>query len=438
MFEILSQQLEKIFKRLKGKGRVTERDIDQTLRELRVVLLEADVNLKVVKSFTEMVKTRAIGQEVLESLTPAQQVIKIVKEELTKILGEEEVELRLSPTPPTTLLLIGLQGSGKTTTCAKLAHRFKAKGHSPLLVAADTKRPAAQEQLKILGSSMGIKTIFAHQDEDPKALILRIKELAIKESYEPIIVDTAGRLHIDQELMQELKIMKEAIATGEVILVLDAMTGQDAVNIAQTFNQELGFDGSILTKLDGDARGGAALSLRMVTQRPIKFVGTGEKVTDLELFYPERIASRILGMGDLLTLIERVQEKADLEEAKRAQQKLLKDEFDLEDFLKEIKRIKGMGSLDELMKMIPGIGKGLPQFETRDLSRTEAIINSMTPPERHTPRIINGSRRRRIAQGSGTSVREVNLLLAQFEEIKRLMKKMRKGRFGLMGQRFFI
>lgn len=428
MFEMLGQQLERVFKALKRKGRLNEKDVSAALKEMRLVLLEADVNFKVVKDLTEGIKNRAIGKEVLESLTPAQQVIKIVKEELSRILGEEAVELKLSSTAPTTILMVGLQGAGKTTTCAKLAHRFKAKGYSPLLVAADTKRPAAQEQLKILGSSIGVEVFLAAPDEDPKGLFLGVKERAARESHEPIIVDTAGRLHIDEELMDELKKMKGVMGHGEVILVLDAMTGQDAVNIAQTFNGKLGIDGAILTKLDGDARGGAALSLRMVTQRPIKFVGTGEGLDCLEIFYPERMASRILNMGDMLTLIEKVEEKVDLKEAKLTQQKLLRDEFDLEDFLGELQRIKGMGPLDELMKMIPGVGKKISGYDVKNLSRIEAIINSMTSPERQHPKIIDGNRRHRIARGSGTNVRDVNLLLKQFEEMRRLMKNMKKGK----------
>lgn len=429
MFELLGQQLERIFKTLKKKGRLNERDIDQALKEMRIVLLEADVNFRVVKDFIDCIKARAIGRDVLESLTPAQQVVKIVRDELTKILGGGMVELKPSVTGPTTILLIGLQGVGKTTTCAKLAHHFKTRGDSPLLVAADIKRPAAQEQLRILGSSIGINVYLAAQNEGAEGLILKVRELAAEESYDPIIVDTAGRLHIDNELMNELRRMKGAMSAGEILLVLDAMTGQDAVNIARTFNEELGFDGAILTKLDGDARGGAALSLRMVTGRPIKFIGTGEKIEDLEVFYPERMASRILGLGDMLTLIEKVEKEIDIEEARKTQKKLLRDEFNLEDFLVELRRVKGMGPLDELIKMIPGVGKNIPQIDVKNLSRIEAIINSMTPLERCSPRIIDGSRRRRIARGSGTTVTDVNQLLKQFEQMRSLMKRIKHGRF---------
>jgi signal recognition particle subunit SRP54 len=426
MFEAISEQFQRVFTLLGRKGRLSSKDIEEALRKMRLVLLEADVNFKVVKDFIDRVRVRSQGSEVLRSLTPHQQVIKIIKEEMTLLLGGESREMKLSPSALNVILLIGLQGSGKTTTCAKLANKLKAKGYSPLLLALDTKRPAATEQLEVLSKRIGVRMVPSREGDDPLDLLNRTKEMARRSSLNPILADTAGRLHIDHELMNELKRLKGGMGEGVLLLVLDAMTGQDGINIAKTFNEEVGFDGVVLTKLDGDTRGGVALSLRWVTQSPIMWVGVGEGIDDLERFHPDRMASRIMGMGDVLTLIEKAERQVDEDRARELHKKLRRQEFNLEDLLEEIKRVKRMGPIEELVGMIPGFGSTPKVVDNEGLSKGEAIINSMTPLERRNPEIINGSRRRRIANGSGTSLQDVNRLLRQFEDMKVLMKRMKK------------
>ena len=442
MLDRLSQRLQDAFRRLRGRGKLSEADVDEALRSLRLALLEADVNFRVVKTFIGRIRERAVGQEVLSSLTPAQQVIKIVYEELTQLLGGEAAQLATAPEPPTVILLCGLQGSGKTTTASKLAVWLRRRGRRPLLVAADTQRPAAIDQLQVLGRQLDVP-VFSRGTEPPPAEIARdgLRE-ARRLGRDVVLVDTAGRLHVDEELMGELRRVHAAAAPQEVLLVVDAMTGQDAVNVAERFGAALPLTGLILTKLDGDARGGAALSLREVTGCPIKFVGVGERTEDLEPFHPERMASRILGMGDVLTLIEKAQEAAGEGQAERLARRLAEDRFDLEDFLEQLRQMRRMGPLDQLLGMIPGLGsaralKGA-QVDEAALKRVEAIIQSMTPQERRQPDIINGSRRRRIARGSGTSVQEVNRLLKQFADTRKLIKRMvgaggRGRRGGLRG-----
>jgi signal recognition particle subunit SRP54 len=432
MFEVISEQFQRVFSLLKGKGYLGTKDIDEVLRKMRIILLEADVNFKVVKDFIERVRARAKITELSKNLTPHQQMIKIIKEEMTLLLGGSSVEMKLYGPRPQIVLLIGLQGSGKTTTSAKLANQFKKDGYSPLLLALDTKRPAAAEQLEILSKKVGARIVLPEKGEDPVALLRRAKRIASYESLNPIFADTAGRLHIDQKLMDELKELKKEMESGLTLLVLDAMTGQDGLNIAKAFDEEVGFDGVILTKLDGDARGGVTLSLRMVTQSPIMWIGTGEGLDKIERFYPDRMVSRIMGMGDLLTLIERAEKEIDEKKRKELHKKLHQEEFNLQDFLEEIKRIKRMGPIEELVRMIPGFKVSLNMINEKEFTRIEAIINSMTPLERQNPSILNGSRRRRIAYGSGTSLQDVNRLLRQFEEIKRLIKKMKKGRIPIL------
>ncbi len=427
MFENLSERLEGVFKKLKGKGKLSKEDVERGLREVRLALLEADVNYKVVKDFVQRVRERALGAEVLESLTPAQQLVKIVHEELIRTLGEVPAPLELGGPRPVSVLLVGLQGSGKTTTAAKLALYLKKKGHQPFLVSTDVYRPAAVEQLKTLGEKIGVP-VYPTDTSLPPA---EIAKAALKEAKERgrdiVIIDTAGRLHIDERMMNEAREVKEAVRPNEVILVADAMTGQDAVNIAKSFHEKVGLTGVILTKVEGDARGGAALSIREVTGCPIKFLGTGEKLEALEVFYPDRLASRILGMGDVLTLIERAQEAIDLKKAKELQEKLKRKEFTLEDLREQIRQMRRLGSIQEVFSLIPGIGKKLKEipFDERELIKMEAIINSMTKQERLNPKIINASRKRRIARGSGTTVQDVNRLLKSYEEIRRLIKKFR-------------
>jgi len=427
MFEDLTIRLEGIFKKLRGRGRLSESNIKDALREVRRALLEADVNYKVVKEFITRVESKAIGQEVLRSLTPGQQVVKIVYDELTVLLGKERAEVKFSTPPPTVFMLVGLQGSGKTTACGKLARYYRKKGKFPLLVAADVYRPAAVDQLKILGRMLNIP-VFSSQD-DPVKICVNSVEFARKEGKDLVIIDTAGRLHIDEPLMQELSNIKKAVSPQEIILVADAMTGQDAVNIAKTFEEKIGLDGIFLTKMDGDARGGAALSIRAVTGKPIKFVGVGEKLDALEMFYPERIASRILGMGDIVSLVEKAEEAISLEEAKKLEKKLKKEAFTLDDFYAQLQQLKKMGPLESILQMIPGVSgkmmRGL-QIDDKAMVRVEAIINSMTREERQKPHIIDGSRRRRIARGSGTSVQDVNQLLKQFFTMQKMIKNFAK------------
>ena len=432
MFEALTQKLSKIFSALGNKRKLSEKDIDEALRQIRLALLEADVNFKVVKSFLADVKEKAMSTEVLESLTPAQQIVKIVNEELIEILGKERNPLVTATHPPTVVMLVGLQGSGKTTTSAKLALHFKDAGQRPLLVAADTRRPAAIEQLVTLGKQLDIPVSIG----DAKIGPLEISRRALKQANEMaaswVIIDTQGRLHIDEEMMKELTRLKAEVKTSEVLLVVDAMTGQDAVNTAEEFNKAVGLTGLILTKMDGDARGGAALSIKSVTGVPIKFIGTGEKTSALEPFYPERMASRILGMGDVLTLIERAEDAFDKQQAKQLEKKMRNAELDLDDFLLQLRQIKKMGSVSQLLEMLPGFSKLAPNIpesgSEAQLKKSESIILSMTAEERRNPAIIGGSRRKRIARGSGTTSGDVNQLLNQFSQMKKLAKMAATGK----------
>lgn len=434
MFDRLSDKLAQVFKKLKGRGALTEAQVTEALREVRLALLEADVNYKVTKSFIEQIRERAVGEEVLKSLTPAQQVIKIVHEELTALLGGEAPKLDLSGKPPVALMLVGLQGSGKTTTAAKLAKRLKSQGRQPYLVPADVQRPAAIEQLKRLAADAGVGVYDSQPGQNPVAICDAAMEAAYSAGYDTVILDTAGRLHIDGPLMEELKAIKGKVEPGEILLVADAMTGQDAVQVAQSFDDLLKLTGVILTKVEGDARGGAALSMRSVIGKPIKFLGVGEKLDALEVFHPDRLASRILGMGDVLTLIEKAQESFDVEQVKALEKKFRQDSFTLEDFRQQLLQIRKMGPLEGLLDMIPGLGKikalkGAKPDEKK-LRRVEAIILSMTPAERNNHQIINGSRRRRIARGSGTTVEEVNRLLKNFAATQKMIKQ-----FGKAGKR---
>ncbi len=436
MFDNLSDKLQDVFDNLGKKGRLTEADVDKALRQVRLALLEADVNYKVVKDFIARVRERAVGADVMHSLSPAQQVIKIVHEELIRTLGEAQ-PLTLSGHPPHVIMLVGLQGSGKTTTAGKLARRLRKQGQRPLMVAADTYRPAAVRQLEILGEQLDIPVHSEGVEPPPPEIVARSLKRARKEARTVVIVDTAGRLTIDDAMMEELVKIKAISHPDEVLLVADAMTGQEAVRVASDFHQRVGLTGIILTKVDGDARGGAAISMRAVTGVPIKFVGVSEKLDGLEPFYPDRMASRILGMGDVLTMIEKAEEVMDKEEAARMEKKLRKGEFDLDDFLKQMRQVRKMGPLTSLLAMIPGMGqlaKELdPETTDKQLKHIEAIISSMTLEERRNPRIINASRKRRIAKGSGTSVQEVNELLAQFRQMQRMMKQLRSNKRGLGG-----
>jgi signal recognition particle subunit SRP54 len=438
MFDNLSDRLQDIFKRLRGHGKLSEKQVDEMMREVRLALLEADVNFKVVKEFIGRVRERAVGEEVLRSLTPAQQVIKIVDEELTGLLGSENEKINFSSRPPSMIMLVGLQGSGKTTATAKLAAHLKNQGRHPMMIAADIYRPAAIDQLEKLGEQVGVD-VYSDRSAAPEAIVKAGLKKAEKEGLDTVIVDTAGRLHIDEEMMRELVRIKKDYNPGETLLVVDAMTGQDAVNVAQTFSEEVGFDGIILTKLDGDARGGAALSIKTVTGKPVKFASVGEKMGDLEPFYPDRMASRILGMGDMLTLIEKAQTTYDEEKAQELERKLRKQQFTLEDFLDQMEQLKKMGPLDQILGMIPGISasklKGL-QVDEGQIKRVEAIIQSMTPEERRKPQVIGASRKQRIARGSGTSTQDVNRLLQQFQQMQKLMKQFGKMSPRKMGQMF--
>ncbi len=429
MFESLAEKLDGIFKKLKGKGILKEEDVDVALKEIRMALLEADVNFKVVKEFIQSIREKAIGKEVLESLSPGQQVIKIVYDELCLLLGETNERIQLSPNPPTIIMMVGLHGSGKTTTSAKLARIFKKEGRRPMLVAADLQRPAAIDQLITLGKQLDIPVHFSKEVKNPSILC----EDAIKRSKldgrDIIIIDTAGRLHIDAGLMEQLKEIRTKVNPKEILLVADAMTGQDAVTMAKSFNEQINISGIILTKMDGDARGGAALSIRNVTGKPIKFIGVGEKIDMLEPFHPDRIAKKILGMGDILTLIEQAQQTFDQKEAERLRKTLLEDSFTFEDLREQLKKIRNMGPLENLLSMIPGMNKALKdtKVDEKEFVKIEAIINSMTPLERTNHSIINGSRRRRIAMGSGTSVSDINRLIKQYLEMKKMMKMFKKG-----------
>lgn len=439
MFENLTNRMQDIFKRLRGRGRLGEKEVDEAVREIRLALLEADVNFKVVKEIVERIRQKAVGQEVLKSLTPAQQVVKIVHDELTDLMGGSPSKLTFASEPPTIIMLVGLQGSGKTSATAKLAYSLKSQGKRPLMVAADVYRPAAIDQLRILGGELDIPVTVGDKNERVLEICQKGISDAKNRGYDTVILDTAGRLHIDDEMMKELIEIKPKIRPHQVLLVADSMTGQDAVNQAKTFEEKLGLDGVILTKLDGDARGGAALSIKAVTGKPIKFVTVGEKPQSIELFYPDRMSSRILGMGDILTLIEKAEETVDREKAQALEQRLRKEEFNLEDFLDQMEQVKKMGSLTDILKMLPqglvpsGL-KGL-RLEDKEIERVKAIIQSMTPKERRNPRMIDGSRRLRIAKGSGTSTTEVNKLLKQFEMMKKMVKQLTGGKlkFGKKG-----
>ncbi len=437
VFESLAEKLQNAFSGLKGKGKLSEKDVKQAMREVKLALLEADVNFKVVKDFINKVTERAIGESVLQSLTPGQQVVKIVNEELTALMGETQSKIEYASKPPTIIMMAGLQGAGKTTTCGKLSSLMKKNGKRPLLVACDIYRPAAIKQLQVVGEKVDVP-VFAMGDKvSPVTIAKEALAHAEKYSNDVVILDTAGRLHIDEALMQELKDVREAVQPHEILLVLDAMTGQDAVNVAEHFNSQLEISGVVLSKLDGDTRGGAALSVRAVTDKPIKFACIGEKLTDIEPFHPERMASRILGMGDVLTLIDKAQEAFDQEKAQKLEKKMKDMSFDLEDFLDQLEQLQNMGPIGDLLGMLPGMNKkamkGI-EVDDKDLIRTKAIIQSMTPKERQNPDIINGSRKKRIASGCGMHVSEVNKLLKQFDQSKKMMKqfgnmdkKMKKG-----------
>jgi signal recognition particle subunit SRP54 len=428
MFESLTEKLESIFKRLKGKGLLKEEDVELALKEIRLALLEADVNFKVVKDFVRNIKGKATGKEVLESLTPGQQVIKIVNEELCELLGKTNSRIQLSPNPPTIIMMVGLHGSGKTTTAAKLARLFKKEGRRPMLVAADLQRPAAIDQLVILGSQIDVPVYHSKDINNPINLSTEAVKKAKVDARDVVIFDTAGRLHIDESLMTELKKIKENVLPKEVLLVVDAMTGQDAVNIAKNFEDQIGIDGIILTKMDGDARGGAALSIRSITGKPIKFIGVGEKIEMLDPFYPERIASKILGMGDVLSLIEKAQKSFDQKETEKLQKTIMDESFTFDDLKDQLKKLRNMGPLENILSMIPGINKIKNlNIDEKEFVKVEAVINSMTKKERRDHNIINGSRRRRIAMGSGTTVADVNRVIKQYVELKKMLK-MFKGK----------
>jgi signal recognition particle subunit SRP54 len=437
MFESLSEKLDSIFSKLKGRGLLGEADIDAAMKEIRLSLLEADVNFKVVKNFIETVRTKALGKEVLESLTPGQQVVKIVNDELCSLLGGANEKIKLSSNPPTIIMMIGLHGSGKTTTSAKLARFFKKSGRRPILVAADLQRPAAIQQLVTLGRQIDVPVYHSFEEKSPVSLAVRSLKQARSEAADILIIDTAGRLHIDDGLMEELKNIKNTVSPTETLFVADAMTGQDAVNIARQFNESVGIDGIILTKMDGDARGGAALSIRAITARPIKFIGMGEKIDMLEPFFPDRIASRILGMGDVLSLIEKAQQSFDEQEAAQLQKKFFEDSFDFEDLRDHLKKLRSMGPLENLLSMIPGMNKlkGV-SIDQGEFIKVEAIINSMTPHERRHPKVLDGSRKKRIAAGSGTNPADVNRVIKQHKEIARMLKQF-KGKKGLKLPNFF-
>ena len=429
-FEGLADRLQNAIKKIRGSQKVTEDDLKETLREVRMALLEADVNFKVVKDFVARIKERAMGQEVLASLTPGQFIIKIVNEELTDLLGGTQSKLMVASKPPTVIMLVGLQGAGKTTTAGKLANHLRKDGKKPLLVAGDVYRPAAIKQLQVLGEQLNIPVFSLGDQVSPVEIAKQSMSKAFSLACDTVIIDTAGRLHINEELMGELKDIKKTVKPHEILLVVDAMTGQDAVTVAESFNSDLGIDGLIVTKLDGDARGGAVLSVKAVTGRPVKFVGMGEKLDALEPFHPDRMASRILGMGDVLSLIEKAQAVFDAEDAAKLEKKMRNEEFTLEQFLEQMQQVKKLGSLESILGMLPGMGNISQKLkdanvDEKELDRVEAIIRSMTLAERRNPNIINGSRRKRIANGSGTRVQDVNKLLKNFEQSKKMMKKLK-------------
>ena len=431
-FEGLSSRLQEITRKIRGKARITESDLKEMLREVKLALLEADVNYKIVKEFTETIREKALGQDVLKSLTPGQQVIKIVKDELVELLGGTESRVNFSPNPPTVIMLVGLQGSGKTTTAGKLANLFRKQGKKPLLVACDIYRPAAIQQLQVVGKQLNIPVYSNENSKDVVHIAKQAMSVAMSKMNDVVILDTAGRLHIDEALMDELKNVKAGVKPHEILLVVDAMTGQDAVNVAEKFNEALGIDGVVLTKLDGDTRGGSALSVKKITGKPIKFAATGEKLSDIEVFHPDRMASRILGMGDILSVIEKAEEAFDAEEAEKLEKQLRKKEFDLDDYLAQIRQIKKMGSFSSLLKMIPGMNQLKDvKIDDKEFVKIEAIICSMTTAEKRDVRILNGSRRQRIARGSGTSVQEINKFIKSFEMTQKMMKQMKSNKGGL-------
>lgn len=428
-FEGLSSKLQDITRRLKGKARITESDLKEMLREVKLALLEADVNYKIVKDFIATVQEKSLGQDVLKSLTPGQQVIKIVKDELVELLGGQESKISFTSNPPTVIMLVGLQGSGKTTTAGKIANLLRKQGKNPLLVACDIYRPAAIKQLQVVGSQLNIPVYANENSKDVVHIAKQAIDVAITKLNDVVILDTAGRLHIDEELMNELKNVKSGVKPHEILLVVDSMTGQDAVNVATSFNETLGIDGVVLTKLDGDTRGGAALSVKKVTNRPIKFAAIGEKLSDIEVFHPDRMASRILGMGDVLSIIEKAEESFDEEEALKLEKQLNKKELDLDDYLAQLRQVKKMGSFSSVLKMIPGMAniKDL-KVDDKEFVRIEAIICSMTKKEKKDPRVLNASRRIRIAKGSGTTVQQINQFMKSFEMTQKMMKKMQNGK----------
>ena len=441
-FENLSEKLQSVFKKLRSKGRLTEEDVKAALKEVKMALLEADVSFKVVKQFVKSVQERAIGQDVMNGLNPGQMVIKIVNEEMVSLMGSETTELEMNPNGITVLMMVGLQGAGKTTMTAKLAGKLKQKGKRPLLVACDIYRPAAIEQLTINGGKVGVDVFSMGTNHSPVNIAKAAYEHAAKHSHNVLMIDTAGRLHIDEEMMSELQQIKDALSVDQTILVVDAMTGQDAVNVSSTFDEKIGLDGVILTKLDGDTRGGAALSIKAVTGKPILYIGVGEKLTDVEQFYPDRMASRILGMGDVLTLIDKVQEDLDQEKARELEQKIKKATFGFDDYLDQMAQIKKMGGLSSILSMLPGVGSQVKDLENavdpKAMGRIEAMILSMTPEERANPDLLNPSRKHRIAKGAGVDISEVNKLVKQFEQARKMMKKMPNlmggGKFGKKGK----
>lgn len=424
MLESLSDKLDAVLRKLKGKGLLKEEDLGTALKEIRLALLEADVNFRVVKDFVQKIKAKATGKEILESLTPGQQVVKIVHEELCTLLGTSHAKIALSPNPPTILMMVGLQGSGKTTTAAKLARIFKKEGRRPMLVACDLQRPAAIDQLITLGKQLDVSVFHSKASKDPVTLAQESVRKAKLDAHDILILDTAGRLHIDDRLMEELSTIKNVIIPKETLFVADAMTGQDAVTMAQQFNEKIGIDGIILTKMDGDARGGAALSIRSITDRPIKFIGVGEKIDMLEPFHPDRVASRILGMGDVLSLIDKAQQNFDQKEAEKLQDRIMADSFTFDDLREQLRKVRSMGPLENLLGMIPGMGKLKNiNVDEKEFIKVEAIINSMTKKEKINHNVLNGSRRKRIARGSGTTVADVNRVIKQYIELKKMLKR---------------
>lgn len=431
-FEGLSNRLQEITRKMRGKARITESDLKEMLREVKLALLEADVNYKIVKEFINTIQEKALGQDVLKSLTPGQQVVKIVKDELVELLGGVESKVNFTPNPPTIIMLVGLQGSGKTTTAGKLANLFRKQGKKPLLVACDVYRPAAIKQLQVVGAQLNIPVFSNEQSKDVVHIAKQAINVAISKLNDVIILDTAGRLQIDEQLMQELKNVKTTVKPHEILLVVDSMTGQEAVNVADTFNKEVGIDGIVLTKLDGDTRGGAALSVKKVTGKPIKFAATGEKLSDIEVFHPDRMAQRILGMGDILSVIEKAEETFDMEQAEKLEKQMRKKEFDLDDYLAQLRQVKKMGSFSSLLKLIPGMNQLKDiKVDDKEFEKIEAMICSMTKQEKRNIKILNGSRRQRIAKGSGTSVQEVNKFIKSFEMTQKMIKQLKNNKGGM-------